>query len=67
MFVDILLIYYRLRFSACAANNEQAAARAAAINADSGAPTMYCLLTIPLLSLNAYRSEICFVFKIYYH
>lgn len=45
MFVDILLIYYRLRFSAIAANNEQAAARAAAINADSGAPTMYCLLT----------------------
>ncbi|CAK8577398.1 unnamed protein product [Lathyrus sativus] len=31
----------RLRFSACAANNEQAAARAAAINADSGAPTIF--------------------------
>lgn len=31
----------RLQFYASATNNEEAAARAAAANADSGAPTMY--------------------------
>ncbi|KAJ1393402.1 HIT-like domain [Sesbania bispinosa] len=31
----------RLPFSASAANNEQAAAKAAAVNADSGAPTVF--------------------------
>lgn len=47
MFVDILLTYYRLPFSISASNNEQAAAKAAAVNADSGAPTMYLPLALP--------------------
>lgn len=41
-----MLAYYRLPFSVCAANDEQAAAKAAAVNADSGAPTMYQGLTL---------------------
>ena len=43
--VDTKLTYYRLPFSARAAHDEQAAAKAAAANADSGAPTMYHRLT----------------------
>ena len=40
--VYLLLAYAsRLQFYASATNNEEAAARAAAANADSGAPTMY--------------------------
>ena len=34
-------MFSRLQFHASATNNEEAAARAAAANADSGAPTMY--------------------------
>jgi hypothetical protein len=42
----ILFTYYwpmfsRLQFNASATNNEEAAARESAANADSGAPTMY--------------------------
>jgi len=43
VFIGILLTCFRLPFSASATNNEQAAAKAAAVNADSGAPTMYQL------------------------
>lgn len=41
-----MFVYYRLPFRASAANDEQAAAKAAAANADSGAPTMYRGLTL---------------------
>jgi len=40
MFFDILLSCYRLGFSTHATNNEEAAAKAAAVNFDSEAPTM---------------------------
>jgi hypothetical protein len=43
--VGILLTHFRSPFSAGTANNEQAAAKAAAVNADSGAPTMYLNFT----------------------
>lgn len=46
MSVDILFASYRFPFSTNAANNEEAAAKAAAVNADSGAPTMYLHLTL---------------------
>jgi hypothetical protein len=41
LFTCYLLLLSRLQFYASATNNEEAASRAAAANADSGAPTMY--------------------------